>query len=408
MCLMKNNVCIKINRDENNPKEFLAVNVVTRDLRNFGKKVWQQKGWVRSYFSQSFRGKIDKHILNNIEPPVDFIISVANHFEPNASIIGYKKAVVAIKEWCQDAENITTRDFDGCPFKHTYYFPAEQYNPDQLFQLEDHCRKGYGEVEIHLHHGLEEPDNSGHLREQLEEFKEKLRLHGFLSYDVFDTDKRSRYCFVHGNWALANSARGRFCGVDNEMEVLAETGCYMDCTFPCAPHEAQVNKINSIYECGYPLSQPKPHRDGKDLAVGSREPIFPFLLQGPLLINWNFDKNRRCFPSIENGAINDYRPPTIERFRLWASANIHVGGRRNWIFIKLHTHGLQNDHVNSVRGPVIKKFLQDLNNLFNDGIKYRLHFTTSRESANIIFAAIDGNNGNPDEYRNYRFKVSDS
>ena len=38
------------------------------------------------------------------------------------------------------------------------------------------------------------------------------------------------YAFVHGNFALANSAGGRYCGVDEEMQILAETGCYADMT----------------------------------------------------------------------------------------------------------------------------------------------------------------------------------
>jgi len=405
MCLMKNYAWLKINRDENNPKEFLAANVVTRDLKNFGKKVWQQKGWLKSYFLQRITGKIDYHILDKIETPIDLIISIANHFEPNPTAVGLKTAIASVEEWCQELEDFAVRDFDGHPFKHSYYFPAEQYNPELLFPLEAHCSKGFGEVEIHLHHGIEIPDNSNRLRERLEKFREKLRSHGFLSYDIKDLNKRPRYCFVHGNWALVNSSGGRFFGVDNEVEILAETGCYMDCTYPCAPNIAQINKINSIYECGYPLSQSKPHRDGRDLIVGDKEPTFPFLLQGPLLLQWKFTSKRMYLPYIENGALNDYRIPSIDRFKLWMSANIHVKGRPNWIFIKLHTHSLQNDHRNSVRGPVMRRFLEGLSSFFNDGIRFRLHFTTSRESANMILAAIDGKTGNPDNFRNYRFRL---
>lgn len=369
------------------------------------KKTWEQRGWLISYLSQHLKGEIGHNILDNIEPPIHFIISIANHFEPQVSALGLKCAVEAIEEWCKDLETIPMRDSDGCPFKHTYYFPAEQYASALLAPLEAHCRKGFGEVEIHLHHGVDKPDNAHNLRRNLEEFRDKLRSHGFLSYDKNDHSMRPRYCFVHGNWALANSARGKFCGVDNEMEILAETGCYMDCTFPSAPNIAQLNKINSIYECGLPLSQPIPHRGGKNLMVGDREPIFPFLLQGPLLINWRCIKKAKYFPTIENGAIHDGRPPNIERFKLWASAHIHVKGRPNWIFIKLHTHSLQEDHANTTRGTVMNEFLYDLDKLFNDGIRYRLHFTTSRETANIILAAVDGKVGNPGEYRDYRFRL---
>ncbi|MFX0124537.1 MAG: hypothetical protein ACFFAE_12965 [Candidatus Hodarchaeota archaeon] len=372
------------------------------------KKTWAQRTWLTSYFSQRLKREIGHQILDNIEPPVDFIISIANHFEPGVSTIGVKGAVEVIKEWCKYLEAIPTRDSDGCPFKHTYYFPAEQYAAELLAPLEEHCRKGFGEVEVHLHHGVDKPDDAHNLRRKLEEFKDKLRSHGFLSYDKNDPLMGPRYCFVHGNWALANSARGRFCGVDNEMEILAQTGCYMDCTLPSAPDVTQVNKINSIYECGLPLSQAIPHRVGRDLAVGDKEPIFPFLLEGPLLINWKHTNKGMYFPSIENGAIHDYNLPTIERFRLWAGAHIHVKGCPNWIFIKLHTHSLRSDHANSIRGPVMKVFLYDLDKLFNDGIKYRLHFTTSRETANIILAAVNKKTGNPGSYRDYKFKLFES
>jgi hypothetical protein len=37
--------------------------------------------------------------------------------------------------------------------------------------------------------------------------------------------------------------------------------------------------------------------------------------------------------------------------------------------------------------------------------KETLHFVTAREMANIILAACDGKEGNPGEYRDYRFKL---
>ncbi len=101
----------------------------------------------------------------------------------------------------------------------------------------------------------------------------------------FYGDGPARYAFVHGNWALAESAEGRFCGVDDEMQILAETGCYADFTLPSAPSSAQVSKINSLYECAAPLSESVPHRRGKDLHCGRPPKIFPLMIQGPLVLN---------------------------------------------------------------------------------------------------------------------------
>ncbi len=39
------------------------------------------------------------------------------------------------------------------------------------------------------------------------------------------------------------------------------------------------------------------------------------------------------------------------------------------------------------------------------GRKETLHFVTAREMANILLAACDGRDGNPGDYRDYRFKT---
>src|SRR4029077_750188 len=112
------------------------------------------------------------------------------------------------------------------------------------------------------------------------EFRDTLASkHGCLSY--FDGAGSPRYAFVHGNFALANSAGGRFCGVDSEMEVLAETGCYADLTLPTATfHPAQTRKINSLYECAQPLVKRAAHRRGRDLRRCHAPETFPIMVQG--------------------------------------------------------------------------------------------------------------------------------
>src|SRR5260370_41758858 len=106
-----------------------------------------------------------------------------------------------------------------------------------------------------------------------------------------------RYAFVHGNWALANSDHGRFCGVDKEMQILADTGCYADFTLP-APSSAQISKINALYECALPLNQRAPHRRGKDLQCGQPPRSFPLIVQGPLLLDFGRRKRGWLIPSI--------------------------------------------------------------------------------------------------------------
>jgi len=341
--------------------------------------------------------------------PVHLIIAMANHFEP--SIVpenGSMHAPYAEQErrldfWCRECPPLTDawRDGDGHPFVHTYFYPAEQYDRRLIQQLAEHCHAGWGEIEVHLHHGILEPDTAKNTGRQLVEFRDALASqHGCLS--CLDDSDSPRYAFVHGNFALANSGDGRFCGVDEEMQVLADTGCYADLTLPTAPfHRAQTAKINSLYECALPLSQRAPHRRGCDLERGRSPEIFPLMVQGPLLPNLVPSRYRRT--SIENGAITRRNPLSLSRLRLWKQAAISVGGKPDWLFIKLHCHGMDPTQQDNVLGGPMRTFLREL----VEGAEQRdeiLHFVSAREMVNIILAACDGRDGHPGDYRDYRLK----
>src|SRR5262249_14844022 len=181
------------------------------------------------------------------------ILVVANHFEPGWDegpvIADLATQRARVSEWCAQARATgrEARDCDGTPFRHTYFYPAEQYHRPLLEQLAELEADGFGEVEIHLHHGVEQPDTPENLRQALEEFRDLLaEEHQCLSR--FDGTGLPRYAFVHGNLALANSMGGRCCGVDSEMRILAETGCYADLTLPAAPLQPQTPRINALYQ----------------------------------------------------------------------------------------------------------------------------------------------------------------
>ena len=207
------------------------------------------------------------------------------------------------------------------------------------------------------------------------------------------------YVFVHGNWALANSARGAFCGVDDEMHILAETGCYADMTLPSAPSIAQVAKMNALYECSLPLDRRAPHRKGRDLRAGRPPQTFPLIISGPL----SLDFRRR---KIENGALTALLPPTMQRLEHWRRANITVRGRPEWVFIKLHCHGMDPRDQAAMYGEPLQRFLQQLTDGAGAGGEYRLHFVTAREMVNIALAACDGRPGPPGDHRDYRLKLN--
>ncbi len=250
---------------------------------------------------------------------------------------------------------------------------------------------------------MHEPDTAENTRRQLVEFRGQLAFrHRCLS--VVDGSSDPHYAFVHGNFALANAAGGLFCGVDSEMQILAETGCYADFTMPTSVwHPAQTAKVNSVYEFTLPIDKVAPQRQGRDLAVGRSPNTWPLIVQGPLvtdlLRSW-----RRKKPIIENGAITGVFPMTLHRLSLWKKAQIRVVGRPDWLFIKVHCHSMDPTQREAVIGAQFRDFLDHFVNGAADR-KETLHFVTAREMANILLAACDGREGNPGDYRDYHFKL---
>jgi len=343
--------------------------------------------------------------------PVHLIISLADHFEPailpDTDGEHASRAIQQqrLERWCRELPKVVKDwpDHDGRPFRHTYFYPAEQYDAGLVHLLAQHCHEGWGEIEIHLHHGIDAPATAEATRQMLLDFRDALAHHGCLSQ--LDGRGGPRYAFVHGNFSLANSMQGRLCGVDSEIEVLAETGCYADFTLPSSPNPAQITKINTLYECNWPLSRPSAHRQGRNLRTGRYSPLLPLMIQGPLLLDFSRRSRHWPMPTIENGALTGSRPPSLGRLKLWRNANITVDGRPDWLFIKLHCHGMDPRDHDAMLGFPLRRFLRVLMERSRGGTEYKVHFTTAREMTNIVLAACDGCEGNPNEYRDYRLKL---
>jgi hypothetical protein len=336
------------------------------------------------------------------------ILLVANHFEPSWNEQGlpmdWSTQRSRLDDWCRQARFIgnAVHDSEGTPFRHTYFFPGEQYHRRLLEGLAELQSERLGEVEIHLHHGVKHPDNALNLKRVLEEFRDILAQEHRCLSQLHGT-KQPMYGFVHGNLALANSSGGRFCGVDSEMQVLAETGCYADFTLPSAPDRSQVRRINAIYECGRSLRERRPHRTGQNLHV-HHTPVLPVLFAGPLVFDWAGSWQHFRMPRIEDGVLSAKRPPSINRFRNWLRAGIGIRGRPDWCFVKLYCHGFFDQDQPAMIGDSMRRFLDEMLELAERSNELKVHFATAREAFNMAMAAVDAQPGEPGHYRDYKLR----
>ena len=336
------------------------------------------------------------------------IITVANHFEPAWSDNGWLDFNTQIRR-LQEYHKLAGKtgeavcDADGTKFRHTNFFPIEQYDSRIVNIIQQMESEGLGELEIHLHHGLDKPDTAENLRKILLENRDRFAEdHHCLSR--LDGKGDPTYGFVHGNLALANSMSGKYCGVDNEMQVLAETGCYADFTLPSAPLETQAAVTNKIYECGHPLNEKFSHRTGENVRVFGNNPQLPLIFTGPLMFNWNRRLKGVPIPRLDDGALTATQTLDATRFDRWLDANITVKGRPEWIFVKLYCHGFFDHDQSASIGEDARRFFGEMVERGEKTGDYTIHFASAREAVNMVFAAIDGEKGTPNRFRDYRLK----
>ena len=307
---------------------------------------------------------------------VHLLLCIADHFEPEHGKVGPEQALSRVRIWALEYPRrfASFRDTDGLPPRHTFFYPLEQYQPQHLDILAEFCRAGYGEVEVHLHH---DGDTADALRHKLLDFKDRLALrHGLLARR--QDSREPCFAFIHGNWALDNSRPdGRWCGVNNELDVLRETGCYADLTLPSAPNATQTRKINSIYYAVDDPERAKSHDWGQD--VGEAAPAEALMMiQGPLVLNWHRRK-WGVLPGLENGCLQGSQPPSIQRLKSWLKARVQVRCRPDWFFVKLYTHGAPEENQKVLLGEPMVRFHEALARLARNDSHFRYHYVTARD-----------------------------
>ncbi|MDX2051552.1 MAG: hypothetical protein SFV15_04115 [Polyangiaceae bacterium] len=351
------------------------------------------------HFDRWLGGYVRHQLRRTVEPRAvgtrHVLFAFCDHFEPLWGHPSHRTALERVHAWETGyralAENFS--DADGRPPQHTFFFPGEEYRPEFFDALEPLIRSGLGEVELHLHHdGATEHSARREIENYLATYAERGHL-------ARGPRGQLRYAFIHGNWALANARPdGRWCGVDSELSVLFETGCYADFTFPAVPDVSQPNRVNEIYWPVGDVSRRRAYEHGERAAVGHSYEDRILMLTGPLGLSL---RENGWSPRLEYGAITAKDPGSRARVRAWLASNIHVAGCPEWVFIKVHTHGAPEAQAASLLGEgglqLHRALCAEVAALGNA----KLHYVTAREMFNLAKAAMAGKSGDPNPYRDY-------
>ncbi len=344
--------------------------------------------WLGSYLAWKFsrifrRSSARKHVY----------FCFVDHYEPYGGSTDKARAHERVRLWMEKYPSLAAKHVDnfGNHPKHTFFYPIEEYDPELIDRLKRLCDAGFGDIEVHLHH---DNDTAENFRATVNRYVHTLYgRHGLLRKDE---SGKIVYSFIHGNWALDNSRPdGRWCGVDNEIGILVETGCYADMTMPSAPSDTQTNKINSIYFASGQPGRRKSHNTGRDLCVGHwSERGELLLIQGPLTLNWKTAKFG-IIPKIESAELSFDAPPTAHRVRLWGDCGIGVKGAEEHVFIKVHTHGATEPSMQMLFNGGFDLLWTELENQYRRDPACTLRYVTAWEMYSKIKELAGGRQERP-------------
>jgi len=345
-----------------------------------------QRIYVRKYFiwlPDALRRELKPR--ERVTGPVHVLFLFTDNFEPGCNH-------PYTHRWEREYPALADRhrDSSGRPVQHTWFYPGEEADDENLSTLRHLVAAGYGEVELHYHH---KRDNEAHARATFRRAIEYFQRYQFLRTVRGNT----RFAFFHGSSALDNSIP-ELCGVNRELDMPRSLGCFADFTFPIVWSDAQPSTTNSIYHV-LDDDRNKSYDSGTPLEVGRAVPSNDLvMLQGPLVVVPSRDP-LHLFWKVEDGNIHAAVPTSAGRVDSWVRANVHVVGRPEWVFVKVFAHGASvPEDMDECLGANFEAALSYLENHYNDGTKYVLHYITAREAYNIARAAADGQSGDPGRF----------
>jgi len=304
-------------------------------------------------------------------------VAIADHWEPYWLQASDEVARERVAAWSRHWPEIAARHTDsaGKPPRYTFYYPQEEYRPAFLDALADMTRCGIADVDVHIHH---DGEGERDFVDRMSGFIETLAgRHGLLRKD----GGRTVFGFIHGNWALDNSRPdGRYCGLNNEITLLRDLGCYADFTMPSSNSPTQSRIVNTIYWVTDDPLRPRSFDRGAAVRPGAAGAGDLLMIPGPLGLRFA----ERLLPRIENGEIAYQDLPTAYRIRRWLDLAPRIG--RN-IFIKLYTHGAQERNAKAL---LLEGGLDRLFQLLPEECRRRgheLHYVSTWEMRQAVDAA---------------------
>jgi hypothetical protein len=331
--------------------------------------------WFLPYVKERIRRRSRK------PSPKRVWVAITDHYEPLGMGASVETALGRVARWRDCWPRIATDapvDASEQPPQYSFFYPQEEYRTDLLDGIAEMVRLGVGDVEVHLHHDHE--TREAFIEKICDYCKRLTQDHGLLRQQ----DGRTVFGFIHGNWALDNSLPGgKWCGLNGEIALLRELGCYADFTMPSIPSPSQGRIVNQIYWCTNNAdNQPRSFDHGLEATEGGGHHGDLLMITGPVAMRFG----ARLLPRIEAGEIAGYDMPTPDRVRQWFDVAPVVGDD---LFIKLYTHGAVERNLD----PLLDHGLADLylwiaEEAQRRGIQY--HWATAWQMYSAIDAIASG------------------
>lgn len=331
--------------------------------------------WLVPYLKDSWRRRAQPR------KPKRVWLAITDHYEPLGMGASHQTGLRRVAQWRDLWPRISgeaPRDADGQPPQYSFFYPQEEYDREVVNNIAEIVRLGVGDVEVHLHHDNEHAET---FRQKVTEFCRRLSEdHGLLRQQ----NGKTVFGFIHGNWALDNSRPdGKWCGLNGEIALLRDLGCYADFTMPSIPSPTQGRVVNRIYWCkNNPDNRPKSFDHGIETSPGGGVKGDLLMITGPVGLRFG----ERLLPRVETGEIAGYDLPTPERVRLWFDIAPVIGDD---LFIKLFTHGAPERNLE----PLLNGGLSDLFRWVREEAERRqmeVHWATAWQMYQAVDALVRG------------------